>query len=141
MYLCKLGQKPSTGSVDNTRKRSYADADSDADRNPNKTICLGDMIKIRTNILVVLLLVQTATMVTSRQQKSSQKSKTLTYHIILRGSEFWTVLNGPCCDDLRHVVHSNFLRHSLTKSHQAKVDVRLINRHLRPLKSKATTMI
>ena len=72
--------------------------------------------------------------------KSSQKSKTLTYHIILRGSKFWTVLNGPCCDDLRHVVHSNFLRHSLTKSHQAKVDVRLINRHLRSLKLEATTM-
>ena len=106
-----------------------------------KTICWWDIIKIRSNILAVLLLVHTASMVTSRQQNSSQKSKTLIYHIILRGSKFWTVLNGPCCDDLRHVVHSNFLRHSLTKSHQAKIDVRLINTHLRSLKLEATTMI
>ena len=66
-----------------------------------KAICLGDIIKIMANILVVLLLVQTASIVTSRQQKSSQKSKTITFHVILRGSKFWTVLNGPCCDDLR----------------------------------------
>ena len=31
MYLCKLGQNPSNGSEDNARKRSYADADADAD--------------------------------------------------------------------------------------------------------------
>ena len=141
MFLCKLGQNRSTDSEDNARKRSYRDTYSEADRIRNKNNMLGDIIKIRTNILAVLLLVQTASIVTSRQQKSCQKSKTLTYHIILRRSKFWTVLNGPCCDDLRHVVHSNFLRHSLTKSHQAKVDVRLINRHLRSLKLEATTMI
>ena len=41
-----------------------------------KTTCLGDIIKIRTNILAVLLLFQTASMVASRQQKSSEKTKT-----------------------------------------------------------------
>ena len=137
-WYATFGQNPSTGSEDNARKRSYGDADSDADRICTKNYMFGgDIIKIRTNILSVLLLVQTASMVASRQQKSSDKSKTLTYHIILRGSKFWTVLNGPCCDDLRHVVHSNFLRHSLTKSHQAKVDVRLINGHLGSLKLKS----
>ena len=124
----KLVQKITHGK-DATRNQTLTTTGS-----TTKTTCWGDIIKIRTNILIVLLLVQTASMVTSRQQKSSKKSKTLTYHIILRGSKFWTVLNGPCCDDLRHVVYCNFLRHSLTKSHQAKVDVRLINRHLRSLK-------
>ena len=31
MYICKIDQKPANGSEDNAWKRSYADADTDAD--------------------------------------------------------------------------------------------------------------
>ena len=38
MYLCKFGQNAITGSEDNSRKRSYIDASTDADRIHSKTI-------------------------------------------------------------------------------------------------------
>ena len=141
MYLCKLGQIPSTCSEVSAQYRSYGDADSDAHMIRNKNFMLGGH-KDLENHSGGSTLGPNCFNGNKQTTKVLPEVKDLTYHIILRGSKFWTVLNGPCCDDLRHVVHSNFLRHSLTKSHQAKVDVWFINRHLRSLKKlKATTMI